>query len=478
MDFLELKRNTGAEENRARDLFYALWIPDLFMSRVECDEMWSLMCPTECPGLDDCWGAEFEKLYTKYEGEGNYKGQIKARNIWKSIITSQIETGTPFMLYKDACNGKSNQQHLGTIKNSNLCTEIVEYTSSDEIAVCGNASIALPRFVDANGNFDYAKLNKIAKIIVINLDKMIDSTWYPVWQAENSNKRHRPIGLGVQGLADAFQLCRLPFTSEGAKMMNKLIFETIYFAALEASCELAERYGSYSTFENSPTSKGILQCDLWKCPPSEATSFWNWKELRQKISKFGLRNSLLISLMPTATSAQILGNNESIEPYTSNVYSRRVVSGDFQVVNPHLMADLIKLNLWNDEIKNMLIAHGGSIQNIPEIPIEIKELYKTVWEISQRDIIDMAADRGPFIDQSQSLNLHLASPSYSKCTSMHFYAWKKGLKTGMYYLRSRPAVDAVQFTVDKEALKICHVPAAPPPPTTPTPTTSDTPSTS
>uniref|UniRef100_A0AC34FBF3 Ribonucleoside-diphosphate reductase n=1 Tax=Panagrolaimus sp. ES5 TaxID=591445 RepID=A0AC34FBF3_9BILA len=437
MDFLELKRNTGAEEKRARDLFYALWIPDLFMSRVENDEMWSLMCPTESPGLDDCWGVEFEELYTKYEREGNFKEQIKARNIWKSIITSQIETGTPFMLYKDACNGKSNQKHLGTIKNSNLCTEIVEYTSADEIAVCGNASIALPRF-----------LHKIAKIIVINLDKMIDSTWYPVLQAENSNKRHRPIGLGVQGLADAFQLCRLPFTSDAAKKMNKLIFETIYHAALEASCELAEKYGSYSTFANSPSSNGILQCDLWNSPPAD-NDFWNWKELRLSISKYGLRNSLLVSLMPTATSAQILGNNESIEPYTSNVYSRRVVSGDFQVVNEHLMKDLIQLNLWNDEIKNMLIAHGGSIQNIPEISAEIKELYKTVWEISQRDIIDMAADRGPFIDQSQSLNLHLASPSYAKCTSMHFYAWKKGLKTGMYYLRSRPAVDAVQFTVDK-----------------------------
>jgi ribonucleoside-diphosphate reductase subunit M1 len=450
LEFIELKKNTGCDEERARDLFYAMWIPDLFMKRVKADDVWSLMCPNECPGLEDCWGEEFETLYAKYEEEKRYRRQLKARDVWKAIVVSQIETGTPYMLYKDACNRKSNQQNLGTIKCSNLCTEIVEYSSPDEVAVCNLASLALPRFVLPNREFDYAKLHEITKVVTINLNKIIDVTYYPVPQAEKSNKRHRPIGIGVQGLADTFQLMRFPFTSDGAKKANKLIFETIYHAALEASCELAKELGPYETYEGSPVSKGILQHDMWNVTPS---NLWDWDELRAKIAQYGVRNSLLLAPMPTASTAQILGNNESIEPYTSNVYSRRVLSGDFQIVNPHLLKDLVDRDLWNDETKNFLIGHGGSIQGIPGIPDDLKELYKTVWEISQREIIDMAADRAAYIDQSQSLNLHIASPSYAKCTSMHFYGWEKGLKTGMYYLRSRPAVDAVQFTVDKEALK-------------------------
>lgn len=456
MEFLELKLNTGAEEERARDLFYALWIPDLFMKRVNNDEKWSLMCPNECPGLDDVWGDEFEALYTKYEKEQRYRRQINAREVWRSIITSQIETGTPYMLYKDACNRKSNQQNLGTIKCSNLCTEIVEYSSPTEVAVCNLASIALNRFVGADRKFDWDKLLSVSKTITRNLNKIIDVNYYPIPEAELSNKRHRPIGIGVQGLADAFQLMRFPFDSEEARLLNKQIFETIYYGALEASCELAAEHGPYETYEGSPVSKGILQYDMWTGrdgKPIVPTDKWDWTALKQKIAKHGVRNSLLLAPMPTASTAQILGNNESIEPYTSNVYSRRVLSGDFQIVNPHLLKDLVEINLWNDDIKNQLIADNGSIQNIQEIPRHIRELYKTVWEIPQKHILEMAADRGAFIDQSQSLNLHIAAPNYAKCSSMHFHAWKLGLKTGIYYLRTRPAVDAVQFTVNKLTLR-------------------------
>uniref|UniRef100_A0AC34Q6V7 Ribonucleoside-diphosphate reductase n=1 Tax=Panagrolaimus sp. JU765 TaxID=591449 RepID=A0AC34Q6V7_9BILA len=467
-DLFMHRKNTGVEEERARDLFYGLWIPDLFMHRVKADEDWSLMCPHECPGLDDNWGEKFEELYLKYEKEGRYRRKIRAREVWTAIISSQIETGTPYMLYKDACNRKSNQQNLGTIKCSNLCTEIVEYSSKDEVAVCNLASIALPRFVTKDKStkklfFDFNKLKDVTKIVTKNLNKIIDLNYYPVPEAEKSNKRHRPIGIGVQGLADAFQLLEYPFTSPEAKELNIQIFETIYYGALEASCELAEKFGPYETYEGSPVSKGILQHDMWNKTP---TNLWNWTELRAKIAKHGVRNklrakiakhgvrnSLLLAPMPTASTAQILGNNESIEPYTSNVYSRRVLSGDFQIVNPHLLKYLVENNLWNDKVKNQLIADSGSVQNIDEIDDRIKEIYRTVWELKQKDIIDMAADRGAYIDQSQSLNLHLETPSIGKCSSMHFHAWQLGLKTGMYYLRSRPAVDAVKFTVDKTTLK-------------------------
>uniref|UniRef100_A0A3B4XU16 Ribonucleoside-diphosphate reductase n=1 Tax=Seriola lalandi dorsalis TaxID=1841481 RepID=A0A3B4XU16_SERLL len=398
-DFLELKKNTGKEEQRARDLFFAMWIPDLFMKRVESNQDWSLMCPSECPGLEECWGEEFEKLYTQYEKEGRAKRVVKAQQVWYAIIESQTETGTPYMLYKDACNRKSNQQNLGTIKSSNLCTEIVEYTSKDE--------------------------------------------------AERSNKRHRPIGIGVQGLADAFILMRHPFESPEAQLLNIHIFETIYYAALEASCELAEELGAYETYTGSPVSKGILQYDMWDKTP---TDLWDWKALKEKIAKHGVRNSLLLAPMPTASTAQILGNNESIEAYTSNIYTRRVLSGEFQIVNPHLLKDLTERGLWNDEMKNQLIAQNGSIQ-VKEIPDDLKQLYKTVWEISQKTVLKMAADRGAYIDQSQSLNIHIAEPNYGKLTSMHFYGWKLGLKTGMYYLRTKPAANPIQFTLNKEKLK-------------------------
>uniref|UniRef100_A0A7E4VXX6 Ribonucleoside-diphosphate reductase n=1 Tax=Panagrellus redivivus TaxID=6233 RepID=A0A7E4VXX6_PANRE len=449
-EVMDMKKNRGAEEERARDLFYALWIPDLFMKRVETDGTWSLMCPHECPGLEDCWGEKFEELYTKYESEKRFRKQIKARDLWKHIISAQVETGTPYMLYKDACNRKSNQQNLGTIKCSNLCTEIVEYSAPDEVAVCNLASIALNRFVGPNREFDFNKLKAVTKTVTKNLNKIIDINYYPVPEAEKSNKRHRPIGIGVQGLADAFQLMRLPFTSEGARLLNKQIFETIHYGALEASAELAGTLGPYETYEGSPVSKGILQHDMWNVTP---TNLWDWAPLRELIKKNGVRNSLLVAPMPTASTAQILGNNESIEPYRTNVYTRGVLSGTFQIVNPHLLNDLVERNLWNDDVKNHLLAGSGSVQNIPGIPDDVKEIYKTVWEISQKDIIQMAADRGAFIDQSQSLNLHLPEPSYAHCTSMHFFAWKNGLKTGMYYLRTRPAVKAVQFTVDKEALR-------------------------
>ncbi|EYC12394.1 hypothetical protein Y032_0047g1457 [Ancylostoma ceylanicum] len=449
-EFVALKKNTGPEEERARDLFYALWIPDLFMKRVEKDQDWSLMCPHECPGLDDCWGEKFEELYTGYEAEGRYRKQVRARKLWEHIVSSQIETGTPYIVYKDACNRKSNQQNLGTIKCSNLCTEIVEYSSKDEIAVCNLGSIALSRFVTADKKFDFDKLHEVTKVLTRNLNKIIDINYYPVEEARRSNFRHRPIGLGVQGLADAFMLMRYPFTSPEARDLNRRIFEVMYHGALEASCELAEKLGTYETYEGCPVSKGILQFDMWNVKPTDQC---DWDTLREKIKKHGVRNSLLLAPMPTASTAQILGNNESIEPYTSNIYSRRVLSGDFQIVNPHLLKDLVELNLWDEDMKNQLIANNGSIAKIAGIPDHIKRLYQTVWELPQKEIIEMAADRGAFIDQSQSLNIHIARPSYANITSMHFYGWKKGLKTGMYYLRTKPAVNAVQFTVDKEALK-------------------------
>ncbi|ADZ29195.1 ribonucleotide reductase large subunit protein [Cowpox virus] len=448
MAFLDLKKNTGNEEHRTRDLFIALWIPDLFMKRVKDDGEWSLMCPDECPGLDDVWGDEFERLYTQYEREKRYKSIIKARVVWKAIIESQIETGTPFILYKDACNKKSNQQNLGTIKCSNLCTEIIQYADANEVAVCNLASVALNMFV-IDGRFDFLKLKDVVKVIVRNLNKIIDINYYPIPEAEISNKRHRPIGIGVQGLADAFILLNYPFDSLEAQDLNKKIFETIYYGALEASCELAEKEGPYDTYVGSYASNGILQYDLWNVVPSD---LWNWEPLKDKIRTYGLRNSLLVAPMPTASTAQILGNNESVEPYTSNIYTRRVLSGEFQVVNPHLLRVLTERKLWNEEIKNRIMADGGSIQNT-NLPEDIKRVYKTIWEIPQKTIIKMAADRGAFIDQSQSMNIHIADPSYSKLTSMHFYGWSLGLKTGMYYLRTKPASAPIQFTLDKDKIK-------------------------
>lgn len=451
-EFLDLRKNHGKEELRARDLFTALWIPDLFMKRVEEEGVWSLMCPNECPGLSDCHSEAFEKLYTSYEEQGKFRKQIKARDLWAEIIAAQIETGNPYMLFKDAANGKSNQQNLGTIKSSNLCTEIIEYTSPDEVAVCNLASIALPRFVDEKtGTFDHNKLFEITYVATKNLNKIIDRNYYPVPEARNSNMRHRPIGLGVQGLADAFILMRYPFESEEAKRLNSEIFETIYFAALTASKDLAKVEGPYESYEGSPISKGIFQQDMWNVTPS---SRWEWDILKEEILQYGVRNSLLLAPMPTASTSQILGNNECFEPYTSNIYTRRVLSGEFVVVNKHLLRDLVKLGIWNDSLKNKIIAANGSIQNIAEIPANIKELYKTVWEIKQRTIIDMAADRGAFIDQSQSLNLFIQDANFAKMSSAHFYAWKKGLKTGMYYLRTKAAADAIKFTVDHDALKV------------------------
>lgn len=452
-EFLDLKKNTGKEEHRARDLFYALWIPDLFMKRVEANEDWSLMCPHKCPGLHDVWGEEFEKLYIQYEKEGRANRQIKAQALWFAILESQVETGTPYMLYKDSCNRKSNQQNIGTIKSSNLCTEIIEYSAPDEIAVCNLASIALNMFVTSEKKFDFIKLKNVAKVVTRNLNKIIDINYYPLPEAKKSNMRHRPIGIGVQGFADALILMRCPYESDEAFLLNQQIFETIYYGALEASCELSEKLGPYQTYEGSPVSKGILQYDMWNKTP---TNLWNWNNLKAKIAKYGVRNSLLIAPMPTASTAQILGNNESFEPYTSNVYTRRVLSGEFQVVNHHLLRDLTELNLWDDNIKNQIISHRGSIQAIEEIPKSIRDLYKTVWEISVKSTIKMAADRGAFIDQSQSFNIHVAEPSYGKLTSIHFHAWKSGLKTGMYYLRTKPAANAIQFTVDKSHIKFAE----------------------
>lgn len=449
-EFLDIRKNHGKEEMRARDLFTALWIPDLFMKRVEAEGDWSLMCPNECPGLSDCHSEEFEKLYTKYESEGKFRKQIKARELWAAIIDAQIETGNPYMLFKDAANSKSNQKNLGTIKSSNLCTEIIEYTSADEVAVCNLASIALPRFVDEKtGTFDHQKLFDITYVATKNLNKIIDRNYYPIPEARKSNMRHRPIGLGVQGLADAFILMRFPFESEEAKKLNAEIFETIYYAALTASKDLAKIDGPYETFAGSPISQGIFQQDMWNVTPS---SRWEWDVLREEIKKFGVRNSLMLAPMPTASTSQILGNNECFEPYTSNIYTRRVLSGEFVVVNKHLLRDLVKLGIWNDNLKNKIIAANGSVQHIDEIPANIKEIYKTVWEIKQRTIIDMAADRGAYIDQSQSLNLFIQDANFAKMSSAHFYAWKKGLKTGMYYLRTKAAADAIKFTVDQGAL--------------------------
>lgn len=445
-DFLDLKKNHGKEELRARDLFYALWVPDLFMKRVKEDGQWTLMCPNECPGLTDSWGAEFEALYTKYEKEGRGRTTLRAQELWQQIVESQIETGTPYMLYKDAANGKSNQQNLGTIRSSNLCTEIIEYTAPDEVAVCNLASIALPMFVK-NGEFDHDKLFEVTYRVTRNLNRIIDRNYYPIPEARNSNMRHRPIGIGVQGLADAFIMMRYPFESEEARTLNRDIFETIYYASATASKDLAIAEGPYETFEGSPASKGILQFDMWGVQPSKR---WEWNTLKEEIKKHGMRNSLLLAPMPTASTAQILGNNECFEPYTSNMYNRRVLSGEFIVVNKHLLRDLSKLGLWNDEMKNKIIANNGSVQNINEIPDNIKAIYKTAWEISQKTIIDMAADRGAFICQSQSLNIFMENANFQKLTSMHFYGWSKGLKTGMYYLRTKAARDAIKFTVDKK----------------------------
>ena len=446
-DFLDLRKNHGKEEQRARDLFYALWTPDLFMKRVEENGDWTLMCPNECPGLADSWGPEFEALYTKYEAEGKGRKTMKAQDLWFKILESQVETGTPYMLYKDAANGKSNQQNLGTIRSSNLCTEIIEYTSPDEVAVCNLASIAVPKFVKEDRTFDHDKLFEVTYRVTRNLNRVIDRNYYPIPEARNSNMRHRPIGLGVQGLADAFILMRFPFDSDEARQLNKDVFETIYYAACTASKDMAKEEGAYETFEGSPASQGKLQFDMWDVTPSDR---WEWDILKEEIKEHGMRNSLLMAPMPTASTAQILGNNECFEPYTSNIYTRRTLSGEFIVVNKHLLRDLTKLGLWDDDMKNRLIAANGSIQNIDEIPENLKVLYRTAWEIPQRAILDMAADRGAYICQSQSLNIFMENVNNSKLTSMHFYAWKKGLKTGMYYLRTKAATDAIKFTVDKK----------------------------
>ena len=451
-DFLELKKNHGKEEMRARDLFYAMWTPDLFMKRVEEDSTWTLMCPNECPGLFDCHGEEFEKLYIKYEKEGKGRKTINARELWEKILESQIETGTPYMLYKDSSNRKSNQKNLGTIRSSNLCTEILEYTSKDEVAVCNLASIALSMFVK-DGEFDHQALFDVTKQVTKNLNRVIDRNYYPVKEAENSNFRHRPIGLGVQGLADTFILLRLPFTSDEAKKLNQEIFETLYFAAVTSSMEEAKKDKPYQSYKGSPISEGEFQHNLWGIKDDELSGRWDWKGLRKLVKKHGVRNSLLVAPMPTASTSQILGNNECFEPYTSNIYTRRVLSGEFIVVNKHLLEDLVNLGLWNEDLKQELMRNNGSVQNIEVIPDDIKELYRTVWELSMKDIIDMARQRGYFIDQSQSLNLFVEGATMSKLTSMHFYGWKSGLKTGMYYLRTKSAVDAIKFTLDNTKSK-------------------------
>jgi len=448
--FLDLKKNSGDEEDRARDLFYAAWIPDLFMKRVQENKTWSLFCPHTAPGLADVYGDEYEKLYTQYESEKKYIRQVQAQELWFAICTSQIETGTPYMLYKDAINHKSNQKNLGTIQSSNLCCEITEYTSKDEVAVCNLASICLPQFTD-NATFDFKELRKVAGIITRNLNKVIDNSYYPIPEAEVSNKRHRPIGIGVQGLADAYIKLKMPFDSEEAALLNKQIFETIYIGAIEASIDLATKgpYGPYKTFENSPTSEGKFQFNLWKDFDESELMYKNeWDILRQKIKTHGIRNSLLVAPMPTATTSQIMGNNECIEPYTSNIYLRRTIAGEFVVINNHLVKDLLELNLWSKDMKDTIIRHNGSVQNIPNIPDNLKSLYKTAWEISQKVLINQSADRGPFVCQSQSLNLFIAQPSMKKLSAMHFYGWSKGLKTGMYYLRTQPASNPIQFTLE------------------------------
>mgnify|MGYP001966011923 CR=1 FL=1 len=448
-DFLELKKNHGKEEMRARDLFYAMWIPDLFMKRVEENGKWTLMCPNECPGLYDCHSDEFDKLYVKYEKNGKGRKTINARELWEKILESQIETGTPYMLYKDAANRKSNQKNLGTIRSSNLCTEIIEYTSKDEIAVCNLASISLPMFIK-EGKFDHQELFEVTKRVIKNLNKVIDRNYYPVKEAENSNMRHRPVGLGVQGLADAFIKLRLPFTSEKAKELNQEIFETLYFASLTSSMEISKIDGPYDSYKGSPISNGELQHNMWGIEDKDLSGRWDWISLRKDIKKYGVRNSLLMAPMPTASTSQILGNNECFEPYTSNIYTRRVLSGEFIIVNKHLLEDLVALGLWNEGLKQEIMRANGSIQNIDGIPEDIKELYRTVWELSMKDIIDMSKHRGYFIDQSQSLNLFVEGATMAKLTSMHFYAWKSGLKTGMYYLRTKSAVDAIKFTLDNK----------------------------
>merc|ERR1712087_176578 len=461
--FLELRKNHGKEEDRARDLFFGLWIPDLFMKRVEADEKWSLFCPNEAKGLYELVGAKFEAEYVRYEKEKKFKKQIKARELWTAILQSQIETGTPYMVYKDACNQKSNQKNLGTIKSSNLCTEIIEYTSPEEVAVCNLASIALPKFVNKESQtFDFKKLVEITQVVTKNLNKVIDVNFYPVKEAKTSNMRHRPIGIGVQGLADVFMRLRMPFDSKEAQVLNKEIFEAIYFGALTASNELAEKNGAYSTYKGSPMSEGKIQFDLWKEFGDDDSKNdemklnekkFDWKGLRAKIAKHGVRNSLLCAPMPTASTSQILGNNECFEPYTSNVYVRRTLAGEFVCINDHFLRDLIKKGIWTPLLKDKLIAANGSVQELNEVPDDLKEIYKTVWEISQKQLINMAAERGHFIDQSQSFNIHMNNPNFGKLTSMHFYGWKKGLKTGMYYLRTKAATDAIKFTVDQEALE-------------------------
>ncbi len=448
MEFLELKKNHGKEEMRARDLFYAMWIPDLFMRRVKENGEWSLFDPNEAPGLFDVHSGEFEALYHQYEAEGRARKVVKAQDIWFAILESQIETGTPYICYKDAANRKSNQKNLGTIRSSNLCTEIMEYTSPDEVAVCNLASLALSKYVKEDGTYDFQRLYEVARFVTRNLNKVIDVNYYPIEQARTSNMRHRPIGIGVQGLADAFILMRYPFDSPEARQLNKDIFETIYFAAVSESVDLAERDGHYESYPGSPASEGLLQYDLWGVRPSDR---WDWTSLKAKMAKHGLRNSLLMAPMPTASTSQILGNNECFEPYTSNIYSRRTLSGEFVIVNKHLLRDLNRLGIWNDDMKHRLMAANGSIQNFDDIPQEMKDLYKTVWEISQRVIIDMAADRGAYICQSQSMNLFVQSPTFGKLSSMHFYAWEQGLKTGMYYLRSKAAVNPIKFTVNAAA---------------------------
>jgi ribonucleoside-diphosphate reductase subunit M1 len=462
-DWLDLRKNTGKEESRCRDLFYGLWTNDLFMKRVEADEEWSLMCPSECPGLADVWGEDFEKLYSYYEKSGKARRVVKAQQLWFAILESQVETGNPYMLYKDTCNRKSNQKNLGTIRCSNLCTEIIEYSSPEETAVCNLASIALPQFVkDSSGkkplgsidsgsrHFDFEKLEEVTRVITGNLNRIIDINYYPVETARKSNLRHRPIGIGVQGLADVFILLGMPFDSPEAVQLNKDIFETIYYSALSESCNMAEKDGPYETYAGSPVSEGVLQHDMWGVPD---TARHMWDLLRVKIKKFGVRNSLLVAPMPTASTSQILGNNECFEPYTNNMYVRRTLSGEFTVVNHHLLSDLMQLGLWTADMKNILIAHNGSVQNLPGVPQKLKDVYRTVWEIKQKNLVDMAADRGAYIDQSQSFNVHMTDVNFSKLTSLHFYSWKKGLKTGMYYLRTRAATDAVKFTVDAEAVK-------------------------
>ena len=449
-DFLDLKKNHGKEEQRARDLFYALWIPDLFMQRVKENGDWTLMCPHECPGLSDTHSAAFEALYTKYEKEGKGRKTIKAQDLWFKILESQIETGTPYMLYKDAANAKSNQQNLGTIKSSNLCTEIIEYTAPDEVAVCNLASLALPKYVTEDGSFDHDKLFEVTYQATLNLNRIIDENFYPVEEAKNSNLRHRPIGLGVQGLADAYIMMGLPFESEEARVLNREVFETIYFASMSASKDLAKIEGPYETIAGSPVSKGIFQFDMWGVTPSNR---WEWDILKEEVKKHGVRNSLLLAPMPTASTAQILGNNECFEPYTSNIYTRRVLSGEFIIVNKHLLKDLVREGLWNKDMRQKIMTANGSVQNINEVPQRLKDLYKTAWEISQKAIIDQAADRGAYICQSQSLNIFMENANFGKLTSMHFYGWEKGLKTGMYYLRTKAATDAIKFTVEKTVVE-------------------------